>query len=542
MKLVAFGGRALRTMFLTGISVLMTKGIEQRACALPPLTISADGRQLLKGGKPFFWIADTAWDIPRLDPTEIHQYMANRRAKGFNVIQGPIMHTELVNHFGAGGINATNPSAAWFSHIDTVIDTASAHNLYIAPVLTWGLRASSFNTTTAFNYGQYVGNRYRLKTNIAAFIIAGEFNFPAENLPIWDAMAAGLLAGLNGQPHLITMHPQACCVWGGQSSSFALHDRTWLSFNMAQSAHYGHCNNDPTHLYYAGAHNWTLIEHDWPLLPTKPTLDGEGGYEDVPTLNPQCPNNPNRWPVEGVRRRAYWSVMAGGFGYTYGANGVFQFNQVDLPIDDWDPNEWWDVAIDFPGATQMGYLKRLMYSRPIPGRVPQPLLLLAGATENVPQHPHPTLGAGGAYAMIYIPQTSKSVTVDMDLIAGRTHRFWWFIPSTGQAILIGEHVRADYAGNGGFALTTPATGDDFVLVIDNVAANFVAPGAVPLWRPGDVNGDESVNTDDLIALITAWGPCPAAPLPCLADLATASGGQGVINTDDLLVLIGDWGP
>ena len=39
-------------------------------------------------GKPFFWLADTGWEmLNRLNRAEIETYLENRKAKGFNVIQ-----------------------------------------------------------------------------------------------------------------------------------------------------------------------------------------------------------------------------------------------------------------------------------------------------------------------------------------------------------------------------------------------------------------------------------------------------------------------
>jgi hypothetical protein len=56
-------------------------------------------------------------------------------------------------------------------------------------------------------------------------------------------------------------------------------------------------------------------------------------------------------------------------------------------------------------------------------------------------------------------------------------------------------------------------------------------------RFGDVNGDGIVNADDLIAVILAWGLCPAPPSPCPADVT----GNGVVNVDDLIAVILNWG-
>ena len=51
--------------------------------------------------------------------------------------------------------------------------------------------------------------------------------------------------------------------------------------------------------------------------------------------------------------------------------------------------------------------------------------------------------------------------------------------------------------------------------------------------PGDVNGDGVVNVEDLVAVITAWGPCDG----CAADL----NGDGQVNVEDLIEVITNWG-
>ncbi len=113
----------------------------------------------------------------------------------------------------------------------------------------------------------------------------------------------------------------------------------------------------------------------------------------------------------------------------------------------------------------------------------------------------------------------------------------WFEPETGLATLVGEFTGSDYAPNGGFARTTPASGEDWVLVIDDIAAGLPAPAASHLWTPGDTSADDSVNVDDLIAVILAWGPCPPAFAPCLADIAV----NGDVDVDDLIAVILGWG-
>ncbi len=55
--------------------------------------------------------------------------------------------------------------------------------------------------------------------------------------------------------------------------------------------------------------------------------------------------------------------------------------------------------------------------------------------------------------------------------------------------------------------------------------------------PGDVNGDGAVNVLDLLAVISAWGPCAPPPANCAADLD----GNGSVGIGDLLFVIAHWG-
>lgn len=47
----------------------------------------------------------------------------------------------------------------------------------------------------------------------------------------------------------------------------------------------------------------------------------------------------------------------------------------------------------------------------------------------------------------------------------------------------------------------------------------------------DINNDGTVNVDDLLAVVNAWGDSGAADVTL----------NGVVNVDDLLMVINDWG-
>jgi hypothetical protein len=54
---------------------------------------------------------------------------------------------------------------------------------------------------------------------------------------------------------------------------------------------------------------------------------------------------------------------------------------------------------------------------------------------------------------------------------------------------------------------------------------------------GDMNGDGTVNVQDLLLLLDAWGPCPEPPADCPADLD----GDGEVDVQDLLLVLANWG-
>jgi hypothetical protein len=55
--------------------------------------------------------------------------------------------------------------------------------------------------------------------------------------------------------------------------------------------------------------------------------------------------------------------------------------------------------------------------------------------------------------------------------------------------------------------------------------------------PGDLDCDDEVGVLDFLALLAAWGPCPAEPEPCPGDLD----GDGTVGVTDFLELLGAWG-
>jgi hypothetical protein len=74
---------------------------------------------------------------------------------------------------------------------------------------------------------------------------------------------------------------------------------------------------------------------------------------------------------------------------------------------------------------------------------------------------------------------------------------------------------------------------DILLGTDDANGNGI-PDACEL--EGDLDGNGVVNVNDLLAVLTAWGPCPAVPRPCFGD----ADGNGVVDVDDLLIVVLHW--
>jgi hypothetical protein len=101
---------------------------------------------------------------------------------------------------------------------------------------------------------------------------------------------------------------------------------------------------------------------------------------------------------------------------------------------------------------------------------------------------------------------------------------------------------------------SPHAGQTFDVLIGTVVGQFATldlppcisvtylPDRVRLTRQcaGDVKCSGGVNVNDLLAVISAWGPCPPMPAQCTSDIVP-NGGDGLVNVNDLLAVISGWG-
>ena len=437
------------------------------------LKISDNNRFLVRDdGKPFFWLADTGWELfHRLHSGDADIYLKTRAAQGFTVIQAVLLsECEGVTEPTPDGYlplidkDVTKPNEEYFKVVDKIIQKAADYGLYLAILPTWGSHAQDkwhpffqnmnlFTEKSAYIYGMFLGERYKNYWNIV-WILGGD-RLPSETEKIWTSLSKGIKDG-DGGKHLQTYHP---C--GIHSTVEFSKDFPWLSFHSFQSGHAS--QNYPV---------WEMVTTALESKPQLPVLNMEPCYEYIGigfnTLN-------GFFTDYDSRKAAYWSVFAGAFGHSYGHNCVWQmWSPKHKPILDADIS--WDKAIHSTASYQMRYLKELMLSRPYTSRIPDQSLILSDIGVQADYVIATRDGSPGindaTYIMAYLP-VSKDIKLKTSVIASKRLKAWWFDPRTGAKYLQGEFDNTGtYSPSWENRIHKIMGGPDWVLIVDDATKNY----------------------------------------------------------------------
>ncbi len=428
------------------------------------IKISSDKRHLIrKDGKPFFWLGDTAWELfHRLNREESVAYLQNRAAKGFTVIQAVVL-AEL------DGLNTPNvygykplinndpakPNEAYFKQVDFVVDQAEKLGLIIAMLPSWGdkwnkkwgIGPEIFTPANAAVYGEWLGRRYKNKPLI--WVMGGDRDpEEPEDYAIIRSMAAGLKKGDNGN-HLFTFHPQ-----GGKSSFDFFENDSWIDIDMSQT---GHAVAAPNYKFNIKARG---------LSRARPHVDGEPRYEDHPNqFNPE----EKGWMDDfDTREAAYWNMLSGGAGHTYGNHNIWQmYTEKRQPITFARTN--WHIALNHPGSYQVGWMRKMFEKRNWQLLEPNQTVITNENPEGA-AYKVASVSKNNDFMIVYIPYGTK--TAISTSVKGKKLAAWWFNPRDGKTIAIPVF---ENTGTKEFTPSSIGRGSDWILIIDDTSKNYPDP-------------------------------------------------------------------
>jgi len=328
-----------------------------------PLQVAANGRYLEHADKtPFFWLGDTWWMglSHRLRwPEEFQELGADRKAKGFNVVQivaglypdMPPFDPRGANEAGyPWETNYARIRPEYFDAADQRLEWLAGQGITPCIVGAWGYFLPWMGVEKMKAHWRYLIARYGALPVV--WCVAGEANLPwylaprfpyddREQVKGWTEVMRHVRA-TDPFHRLVTIHPTAIQFY---TARHATDDPALLDFDMLQTPHGGR-EAVPVVL--------KAVRDSRAALPVMPVIDGEASYEMLGD------SLPTKWT-----RRMFWLCLLNGTaGHTYGANGIWQNNRPGDPHGK-SPHGGtygqisWHDAMQLPGSGQLGFAKKL---------------------------------------------------------------------------------------------------------------------------------------------------------------------------------------
>jgi hypothetical protein len=443
--------------------------IQSRAAVMPaayPVKVSANKRYMVdQNNNPHFMAADTAWNLfSRVTAAEAAQYLDARKNQGFNTIMASIIDISAggvngANRAGARPFNNNNmgqPNAAYFDHVNTVLNLAKDRGMQVTVTTAWlslAAKDGTFNTANMTTYGKYLGNRFQANDNVI-WVMGGDWGGANEGICPRQPEVRALANAIKSVDtrHLMTYHPGL-----SYAGSTCYNGDSWLDLN----GNYWDFNwNNFSSAY-------RLMYRDYPNTPTRPTFMYETGYEND--------TYSTRMTARTSRMQSYWMVLAGSPGFTSGATNAW--NMVN-------GTRTWQSTITQPGGTYQGNVARFFTAFDWTKLVPDPnrTIVTAGfGTYGQEDYVTGARASDGSWVAAYTP-TARTLTIDMSKLNGpATAR--WYDPTNNTYIAAGSNL----ANSGSRQFASPArnaAGDsDFALIISTGTGTVTPPPPGPVTPP-----------------------------------------------------------
>ncbi|UCS92722.1 glycoside hydrolase family 140 protein [Echinicola marina] len=429
------------------------------------LRISENKKHIVnQDNEPFFWLGGTAWEmIHRLNKEEIDLYLTDRASKGFTIIQTVIL-AELdglntPNAYGHKPLIDNNPekiNEKYFELVDYVINKASELGMYIGLLPSWGDKFNLkwgpgpviFTPENAEKYGELLAKRYLDKTNII-WVLGGD-RMPENDYQynIVMAMAKGIRK--IDSLHLMTYHP------AGAYKATDSFNVEWLDFDMFQSGH------DRS----AKEYNYVLKSHQ--VSPPRPVIEAEARYENI--MEKFWEPGEHAWMDDAdVRLTAYWTMLSGAAGYTYGCHDIWQMYTIGAePIS--KARTGWKEALQLPGSRQMSYMKEILTSFPWQNMVNNQTLILNDNPEDQ-GYIVSAIGQDNDFIIAYTPM-GRAIQLYLSKIHSNKIKAFWYNPRSGESVLINTYSTTEKPI---FKPWATGRGSDFLLIILDINSAIQIP-------------------------------------------------------------------
>jgi hypothetical protein len=447
-----------------------------------PLKASANNRYLVdQHNRPFLMIGDSPQHlITNMSLHEAQRYISNRQSYGINtlwinllcIFTFPSCNKEAKTFDGispfsvVGDLAAPNP--AYFDRVSDMLKIAARHGMLVvldpAETISWLDVLRDNGKQKAFEYGQYLGNRFKNTPNIM-WMHGNDFQSwrNTNDTAVVQAVALGIKSVDSVHPHTVMLD---------YHTSGSLDDPTWTSIIDVHGAY----------TYYP-TYGQVRIEYNRPKA--KPVIMLEANYEFEQNFSV------GGGSTKHLRRQEYWTMLSGAAGQLYGSKYT------------WQLNEGWESKLDTPGVVQLRYMKNLFLARRWYDLIPDqdqemmtagyyPFQCLGGTMaahmgQNnlfgeraifhlrnysiIASNTCATAArtADGSLAIVYIP-TVRTITIDMSKLASTTTARW-YDPTRGDYV---DVTGSPYANTGSREFTPPGSNSsgegDWVLVLEARAA------------------------------------------------------------------------
>ena len=410
-------------------------------------------------GTPFFWLGDTWWMglCKRLHwPDDFQLLASDRRELGFTVIQlvmglypdMPAFDERGANEAGypwEEGFSRINP--AYFDMADLRIQWLVREGLAPCIVGCWGYYLPWMGLEKMKLHWRYIVARYSAYP--VFWCLAGEATMPYynSNTPKRDAeiqkrgwtQIARYVRSIDPYGHPITIHPTRV----GREQ---VDDPALLDFDMLQTGH-GDRASIPSHVQ--------TIRQSLSREPKMPVVVGEVCYEGILEAS-----------RSEIQRFMFWTtILLGGGGHTYGANGIWQVNTVEVPFgpsphgSSWGDTPW-EEAYRLPGGRHVSVGKSILERYPWWRFEPMNEHVRPRFSEQDYLKPY-AAGIDGEVLIVFLPSPAAVNVKGID--ASKKYRAMFVDPKNGKEYSIGT---IDLDKDSSWQSPTPPIFQDWLLILE----------------------------------------------------------------------------